>query len=118
MSTTEIGAAAVRTRSRSAAGEPIKKRRRTPGISQTVTIIRRRDVDELCRVMHDAMEDRRATAARWGAHPYTRRVWADLPAEQQETIRGAVTAIVGHLVACGAFARPVPPLDGIEVHHE
>lgn len=51
------------------------------------------DLEEACRVMHDAYE-KAATGAGWETNPASRKPWADVPEANKETMRAAVRALL------------------------
>lgn len=49
-------------------------------------------LERACEVLHDAYEQA-ATGAGWVTNPASRKPWTEVPAENQATMRAAVTAL-------------------------
>lgn len=59
-------------------------------------IIRAREIESACEVMHDAYE-KAATGAGWETNPASRKPWADVPEANKVTMRAAVSALLDYL---------------------
>lgn len=69
------------------------------------------DVEDACRIMHDAYEDA-AKGAGWETQAASRVPWDDVPEANKVTMRAAVTALLDHL-AMPWPDRQAGDLDGL-----